>query len=74
VVEGLSRKVGRELIRLLGGPAGTYSVHIEQREEKPVIVVEVTPGRKIDPSTHPKVYSGLNVIYRLRRSGTALAG
>lgn len=69
-----SRKIGRAVLDRLGGPPGTFSVYLDERDGKKVVIVEVASSRRVDLRDLPKSHDGLQILYKPQSSAKALAG
>jgi hypothetical protein len=69
-----SRQIGHEVLALLGGAPGTFTVHVTYEGHEPVVVVEIARGRRVDIAALPKTLLGMKVVYRPQVGGNALAG
>jgi hypothetical protein len=71
--EATPRMIGQELLALLGGRPGTFSVHFEGLGPERYLVVEVAPGRSVHVEKLPKSISGIRIEYRRQKIGRPMA-
>lgn len=71
--EATPRMIGQELLSLLGGRPGTFSVHFDSAGAERFLVVEVAPGRSVQIEKLPKSISGIRIEYRRQKVGRPMA-
>lgn len=67
------RDIAKQLLRAIGGPAGSVNV-LTRRDEagRPYFVVRIAPGTLLPRLPLPEQFRGYAVIYERRRPATAL--